>query len=296
MSTEKALNWIESIWERAGKMGIPAWENANGSLHDFYPETTGYIIPTLIKYGKYELALSLTNWLLSIQNEDGSFGGIDGTPRVFDTGAVLEGLLSVLNNRDYFSIFDVEAVQKAVSLATDWIYSCTKDGALVSYSESPKSPFYLIRVVGILNNKILAHKFIPTESWDESWENMRTHYLAYGLEGLFKLGGYSAEINFPIRKFLDNHSKSDNSLVGYSYSNFWKKSSHRSDVCATAQMIILAIHNGFKTQYEETIDKMIEGVRSMQHENGGIWHEKHKVKCASWTTKYYLDAEYAYKN
>ena len=72
-----------------------------------YPETTGYIIPTLLaicnrlKDPKYNsLAIKLGYWLLSIQNADGSWnGGLHPTkiprPSVFNTGQILKGLIAL---------------------------------------------------------------------------------------------------------------------------------------------------------------------------------------------------------
>lgn len=69
-----------------------------------YPETTGYIIPTLIdyadRYGRPQLlerARRMTDWLVSIQLADGGFQGgrIDSVPVVpvtFNTGQILIGL------------------------------------------------------------------------------------------------------------------------------------------------------------------------------------------------------------
>ena len=69
-----------------------------------YPETTGYIIPTLLDYAKAnqdqavkDSAVRMLDWLVSIQLEDGGFQGgtIGQTPVVpvtFNTGQILIGL------------------------------------------------------------------------------------------------------------------------------------------------------------------------------------------------------------
>ena len=71
-----------------------------------YPETTGYIVPTMIEYGKQhnnddaiERARRMLDWLVAIQLQDGGFQGgrIDATPVVsvtFNTGQILLGLAS----------------------------------------------------------------------------------------------------------------------------------------------------------------------------------------------------------
>jgi hypothetical protein len=69
-----------------------------------YPETTGYIIPTLVAHGKQTgkdepiaRARRMLDWLLSIQFPEGGFQGgmVHQTPRVpvtFNTGQILMGL------------------------------------------------------------------------------------------------------------------------------------------------------------------------------------------------------------
>lgn len=69
-----------------------------------YPETTGYIIPTIIEYGRLtgdptllQRARRMLDWMVGIQFENGAFqGGIIGAqpvvPVVFNTGQILLGL------------------------------------------------------------------------------------------------------------------------------------------------------------------------------------------------------------
>ena len=62
-----------------------------------YPETTGYIIPTLLTLGEEARARRMLHWLCAIQLEDGGFQGgkIDAVPVksvTFNTGQILIGL------------------------------------------------------------------------------------------------------------------------------------------------------------------------------------------------------------
>lgn len=88
-----------------------------GSARDFslidgwassYPETSGYIVPTLIDYADrtgdpvlLARARTMLDWLVSIQFPEGGFQGgkVDGTPRVpvtFNTGQILMGLAAAV--------------------------------------------------------------------------------------------------------------------------------------------------------------------------------------------------------
>jgi hypothetical protein len=94
-----ASQWLLEAQRACGGTGyahsfhlIDGWQRA-------YPETTGYIIPTLCtaarRYGLpglRESASRAARWLDSIQRTDGSFCDLDGRPQVFDTGQILIGL------------------------------------------------------------------------------------------------------------------------------------------------------------------------------------------------------------
>lgn len=75
-----------------------------------YPETTGYLIPTLLRLERFlerpehaRTAEQLGQWLLSIQNADGSWnGGLhpgrDPKPSVFNTGQILKGMAALFEH------------------------------------------------------------------------------------------------------------------------------------------------------------------------------------------------------
>lgn len=61
-----------------------------------YPEVSGYYIPTLLRWGYRDMALSYAKWLCRIQHEDGSWYDTENeNPYVFDTAQILKGLLAV---------------------------------------------------------------------------------------------------------------------------------------------------------------------------------------------------------
>ncbi len=91
-----------------------------------YPETTGYIIPTLIAYGKaaddpssIERARRMLDWLVSIQFPDGGFqGSVIGAepviPVTFNTGQILLGLAS---GTEQFG----DLYREPMTRAADWL-------------------------------------------------------------------------------------------------------------------------------------------------------------------------------
>jgi hypothetical protein len=97
-----ALSWVRRSIEVTGGCGsahsyspLLGWAKA-------YPETTGYLIPTLLRYADllhdeslYALALQCRNWLLGIQLPSGAWaGGLAGEtrPSVFNTAMILRGI------------------------------------------------------------------------------------------------------------------------------------------------------------------------------------------------------------
>ena len=91
-----------------------------------YPETTGYIVPTLLEQAARlnrpdlaERARRMLDWLASIQFPEGSFQGgrVDQTPRVpvtFNTGQILLGLAAGTNAFG-------EAYRDPMRRAADWL-------------------------------------------------------------------------------------------------------------------------------------------------------------------------------
>jgi len=91
-----------------------------------YPETTGYIVPTMLAYARWrraepirQRARAMLDWLVSVQLPCGAFqGGLIGSepvvPVTFNTGQVLRGFASGV---DEFG----EQYRRAMCRAADWL-------------------------------------------------------------------------------------------------------------------------------------------------------------------------------
>ena len=98
-----AVAWLDrSIQNCGGIASSKAYRFGKGWMSP-YPETSGYIIPTLLQLAKiypdrdYEnTALKLGHFLVGMQGEEGGFTGREvgvlETPIIFDTGMILLGL------------------------------------------------------------------------------------------------------------------------------------------------------------------------------------------------------------
>jgi hypothetical protein len=91
-----------------GQGGSCAYFTLAGGWSRPYPETTGYLIPTLLtlsrtleEFDGEERGVALGSWLLALQGSDGSWrGGVhppkgDAAPSVFNTAQILQGLVAL---------------------------------------------------------------------------------------------------------------------------------------------------------------------------------------------------------
>jgi len=105
---DESIKWLGRAQDNSASAdgGVARDYNLVNGWATSYPETTGYIVPTMIEYGKafhndqaIERARRMLDWLVNIQLEDGGFQGgrIDAKPVVsvtFNTGQILLGLAS----------------------------------------------------------------------------------------------------------------------------------------------------------------------------------------------------------
>ena len=97
-------NWFEYNQSQMADDGFGTFYLTTGWTSS-YPETTGYIVPSLLKFAKYDqksafetIAKKALNWLLTIQKPTGGWqGGYVHQNRpeiVFNTGQILRGLMA----------------------------------------------------------------------------------------------------------------------------------------------------------------------------------------------------------
>lgn len=111
---EAAADWLARSIAACGGKGSSAyysrWYLPLRGWQVAYPETTGYIIPTLIAYGKQQgrdeliqLALRQADWILTLQQDSGALPGgyylpdRPMPPSIFNTGQMIKGLLAAFD-------------------------------------------------------------------------------------------------------------------------------------------------------------------------------------------------------
>jgi len=119
------MAWIVKSFKVNNYLGSSGTRTIRGSWGKVYPETTGYLVPTLLDYANYfddqkvrDLALGQLDFFKSIQNEDGSFRqAVDlETPIVFDTAQIVLGLHRLASETD-----DPNGTLGMINRAVDWL-------------------------------------------------------------------------------------------------------------------------------------------------------------------------------
>jgi hypothetical protein len=98
------LEWLKAAQDAQPDGGVSALYTLARGWHRSFPETTGYIIPTMVNAWQatgdqacYDRAVRMGEWLLGVQHGDGSFpgdrAGSYSGPSVFNTGQILFGLV-----------------------------------------------------------------------------------------------------------------------------------------------------------------------------------------------------------
>jgi hypothetical protein len=248
-----------------------------------YPETTGYIIPTMLRYADHcgdsdavKRAERMAEWEMSIQLPDGGIqGGIYGSTPVasstFVTGQVIFGFVA-LYNRTHDARIRTAAIK-----AGDWLLSCLDDtGRFVrGYSEfcSPGAKVYEIRTglalaeladaIDVQKYRDAASKiadFALSRQQPNGWfaendldfhDQPLTHTIGYTLEGLHGLGKRLQRADC-----LDAAQRTLDALIGHIHENGYLAGRLRANwspavewVCLTGSAQIAGV---FLRMYVET--------------------------------------------
>jgi uncharacterized protein YyaL (SSP411 family) len=226
VETEKhlrsAMQWLCRAQDAAGR-GISYGYGFLTGWWPAYPETTGYAIPTFLRYARFtgdkdyvERARSMAEWELTLQTEDGGFaGGHIGSngshPGVaFDTGQILQGLVAI-----YRETGD-ETFLRAAERAGKWLvlhlpeegawrdalpnqqqarpraYNARTSWALLELAEVTKCEQYRAagqRSLAWVLNCQLSNGWFRENSFKVGRPAL-THTIAYVLEGLIESWSY----------------------------------------------------------------------------------------------------------
>lgn len=139
LHAEAGLRWLFAAQDSSDDAGVSHSYLIGKRWMRSYPETTGYIIPTLLNWERStgpgeaaRRALRMTEWELGMQLESGAIPDlVAGAPVVFDTGQVLFGFVSA------FRETQDERFLAAARAAAAWLVAALdEDGVWRSSTDS----------------------------------------------------------------------------------------------------------------------------------------------------------------
>lgn len=261
---QHTLNWLCHSIDVNNGQGSSAYYHLWKGWAPAYPETTGYIIETLLEWDQAARAISCSDWLCQLQRPDGAFPGSVGTsgsPLAFDTGMIVFGMLAAYRHTGY------ERYANAAKAAAQWLAgSLDADGHWRRNVYVPGySPAYHSRIVWALlqANQLCNDKWIEQQSMlalrasleylrpDRSlngWgfrpnEAVFTHTLAYALRGWLECSLIIEDKTLlqQVLGFADHLlllRQQTGSIAGR-YSNTWQANKHFICVTGHAQLSCL---------------------------------------------------------
>ncbi len=238
-----AADWILHAQSQTNDNGVPhSWDIRQNKWLPSYPETTGYIIPTLFdvsrvfKEERYAKAAErMAIWEADIQLEDGGvmaghMGAEVVVPTIFNTGQVLFGWARCAQETG--SAVCIGALKKAA----DWLLDAMdEDGAWRKYP-SPFAPgsiklynvrcaFGLVKAYEVLEDQkyidaaVRNVEFVLSAADDNGWfasncltdnPDALTHTIAYTMRGIMEVG--AATQNERFLEFASNMARRVNKL------------------------------------------------------------------------------------
>jgi hypothetical protein len=219
------LDWLKIAVCANGDHGIPQMiklrdyaTTGSATFAPSYPETTGYMLCTLIFGGLHKLKTlppdkldGLVGYLLRTQKDDGAFcapGAHNVQGLAFDTGQVLTGLVA------YYRHIDPRIdIKESITRAADWLTSeIAQDGSYsMRSSYYDKRAYYISATMGLLQASLALQRddwraaAIRNIKWtmaqrlsrvwyrnfsfeDDDYQNL--HGIAYTVRGLLDAGRF----------------------------------------------------------------------------------------------------------
>jgi uncharacterized protein YyaL (SSP411 family) len=215
---KQVIDWLLQAQDKMGDGGMGSFHLASG-WGSSYPETTGYIIPTLLKYSddfkddrSKTAALQAAQFLLGIQKPSGGWqGGRIGENRpeiVFNTGQIIRGMVAAYNYtqdnlyldaavRGADWLCDIQHEQgywkKHALMNEARVYDAYLDPPLLNLHRLTGTERY--REAALKNLRWILDRKMHQNGWFEDCDNTVKrndrpilHTIAYTLDGLIESG------------------------------------------------------------------------------------------------------------
>lgn len=307
-SAAMAVEWLLHAQRQSPDGGFPTLSMSNG-FGASYPETSGYILETLINWHKISPSVQLeqsikttVDWLLDIQHPDGGWqsGYVDQhkPPVVFNTGQVMRGLTSM-----YEKTKD-SVIGEALDRASQWIVDVQESPGVWAqhnylgqarvydtYVDAPLMRWGLERNnVDVIEAARKNIRWVMKKQQTNGWfadadntikhnENPILHTIAYTVDGLLEFAELSDEddvfINGKITAdILAQRMVSDKRLPGRLEARW--RGSEAAIPTGYAQMVVAwrRIHNRLPDQpiWQQAIDEACAHLMHMQWKDTNVPH------------------------
>lgn len=213
---EKGINWLILAFNKTKDNGVSCGYSLKSDWGPSYPETSGYILCTLIDFYHMtkldyvkEICRKIADWELSIQLENGGFQsgviGKNSQPTIFNTGQIILGLISV-----YREFHSKKYLDGAIKAGNFLVNNQENDGNWKKFCYKNNSHTYNVRVAWMLLElyqitKIEKYKeaaiknlnWALTQKENNFWfknndPNLKTkpllHFIAYTIRGFLESG------------------------------------------------------------------------------------------------------------
>jgi hypothetical protein len=303
------IDWLLTAQQATPDAGVsigyfPCRAGGNGWLPS-YPETTGYIITTLLAYANRfqepkskHAALEMAHWEISIQMPSGAVQGgpvclpEKQTPAAFNTGMVLDGWCSAYLASNDMNILD--AARRAadflvadidengyfrtngdyVGLGKIKTYTCLCAWSLYRFGEITGEPIYKeasVRVIEAALRQQLENGWFAHNCLTNSFAPL-THTIGYTLQGVLEVGLLAKRMDFieATRKCVDPliAQIDHQGILAGRYDEEWRPAIRSSCLTGNAQIAVVCYQLYKITgviRYKLAADKLVNALKSLQH-------------------------------
>lgn len=302
-----AVDWIRASQDATDGGGSSANYNLVLGWDDPYPETTGYLVPTLYdvadQYGEPELsdrAERMARWLLSVQLESGGFpagtySGDEQDPSVFNTGQILRGIVRASQETGE------KGFQESAVAAVEWLDEVQQPGGYwdeydyrrTSHSYASRISWSVLEAATKFNIDIGYEVAAANLSWvleqcsENGWYERCSfdgsgpaylHTIAYTIRGLLEsanfLDGELAERGYRAAKIGADELLSNQQQNGIPYGKYdshWTAVSDYRCLTGNAQIGIVWARLYEQTgddQYRTALNQTVRYLKSAQTMHG----------------------------
>jgi hypothetical protein len=307
-----AFNWLINAQKATPDGGVSYGYNLITGWASSYPETSGYIIPTFLNYYKMSgkqiiknISYEITNWLCSIQFNNGGFPGrtisFKSEPVIFNTGQIIFGLCEAYNifDKNLFINSAIRAGNFLVKNQDDsgnWTKFCYRNKP---HTYNVRTAWALLELYNITKDNRYLRAAKKNFDWAKTQINQNywffnndpreikkplLHFISYTIRGFLE-GGLILKDNSLIEIAYQSSLKlltyyKENGKLPARYNSKWKSKETYSCLTGIAQLCIIWLklyHLYKKDQFRNNANELIQYLKKTQINlnkypgvNGGI--------------------------